>query len=92
MLWAGDLLQHVESVKIVVQDINQSVVERQGCNVIIVMFVVTDTPGKEQEAKDTKVRKEGHGAFYMLPHYMKLYDMLKGAYANYKVCRRCICM
>jgi len=46
---------------------------------------VADTSGKEQEGKDTKVRKEGHGAFHMLPHYMKLYDVLKGAYANYKV-------
>jgi len=42
--------------------------------------------GKDQESKDTRVRKEGHGAFYMLPHYMKLHDILKGAYANYKVC------
>ena len=54
------------------------------------MFIVTDTSGKEQEIKDTKVRKEGHGAFYMLPHYMKLYEILKGAYANYKVRQRCL--
>jgi len=46
----------------------------------------TDVSGKDQESKDTRVRKEGHGAFYMLPHYMKLHDILKGAYANYKVC------
>jgi len=45
-----------------------------------------DTSSKEHESKDAKVRKEGHGSFYLLPHYMKLYDMLKGSYANYKVC------
>ena len=52
-------------------------------------MLITDTSAKEQESKDTKVRKEGHGAFYMLPHYMKLHDILKGAYSNYKVCRHC---
>jgi len=56
----------------------------------IVIFV-TDTSAKEQENKDTKVRKEGHGAFFMLPHYMKLYDIVKGAYANYKVCQHFVC-
>jgi len=50
---------------------------------------ITDTSAKEQESKDTKVRKEGHGAFYMLPHCMKLYDVLKGSYTNYKVCQSC---
>jgi len=52
------------------------------------MLITDVASAKEQEGKDTKVRKEGHGAFYMLPHYMKLYDILKGAYANYKVCHR----
>jgi len=56
----------------------------------IVIAVNTETSGKEQESKDTKVRKEVHGAFYMLPHYMKLHDVLKGAYANYKVCMHCL--
>jgi len=50
------------------------------------MHIADTASAKEHENKDTKVRKEGHGTFYMLPHYMKLYDILKGAYANYKVC------
>lgn len=57
--------------------------------ICIAMFAI-DTSAKEQESKDTKVRKEGHGAFYMLPHYMKLYDIIKGAYANYKVRLPCL--
>jgi len=54
-------------------------------------FAFADTSAKEQESKDTKARKEGHGAFHMLPHYMKLYDVLKGAYNNYKVCQGFFC-
>lgn len=39
---------------------------------------------KEQEKEKEKARKEFLGVFHSLPHYMKLYDGLKGAYSNYK--------
>ena len=39
---------------------------------------------KEGEKEKTK-SKEGLGTFYNIPHYMKLYDSLKGAFSNYKV-------
>ena len=40
---------------------------------------------KEKEAEKSSNKKDGLGAFYNLPHYMKLYEVLKGAYSNYKV-------
>ena len=41
---------------------------------------------KEKEAEKEKNKKDALGMFYSSPHYMKLYDVLKGAYSNYKVC------
>ena len=41
--------------------------------------------GKEKDAEKDKQKKEGVGAFYSLPHYMKLHDILRGAYSNYKM-------
>ncbi|XP_061171379.1 huntingtin-like isoform X1 [Saccostrea echinata] len=40
---------------------------------------------KEQEKEKEKTKKDSLGVFHSLPHYMKLYDVLKGAYSNYKV-------
>ncbi|XP_056004424.1 huntingtin-like isoform X2 [Ostrea edulis] len=40
---------------------------------------------KEQDKEKEKTRKESLGVFHSLPHYMRLYDVLKGAYSNYKV-------
>nr|XP_022340193.1 huntingtin-like isoform X2 [Crassostrea virginica] len=40
---------------------------------------------KEQEKEKEKAKKDSLGVFHSLPHYMKLYDVLKGAYSNYKV-------
>ena len=38
-----------------------------------------------KDSEKEKHKKEGLGAFYNLPHYMKLYDVIKGAYSNYKI-------
>ncbi|KAK3589444.1 hypothetical protein CHS0354_020780 [Potamilus streckersoni] len=40
---------------------------------------------KEKENEKDKNRKEGLGSFYAQPHYLKLYDVIKGAYSNYKI-------
>ena len=40
---------------------------------------------KDKELEKERNKKEGLGTFYTLPHYVKLYDTLKGAYSNYKV-------
>ena len=45
-------------------------------------FVIAE---KEEEKQKTKRDKDGIGQFYNLPQYMKIYDVLKGAYSNYKV-------
>ena len=38
-----------------------------------------------KEAEKEKGKKEALGSFHNLPNYMKLYDILKGAYSNYQV-------
>ena len=38
-----------------------------------------------KDAEKEKSKKEGLGTFYNLPHYMKMYEVLKGAYSNYRV-------
>ncbi|XP_076466851.1 LOW QUALITY PROTEIN: huntingtin-like [Babylonia areolata] len=44
------------------------------------------TPSKEpKDSEKEKSKKEGIGSFYNLPQYMKLYEVLKGAYSNYKI-------
>lgn len=50
------------------------------------------SPGKLVESSD-KSDKKGDGIktntmgyFANVPHYMKIYDLLKSAYSNYKVC------
>ena len=45
------------------------------------------SPDKDKELEKERNRKEGLGTFYTFPHYVKLYDTLKGAYSNYKVCQ-----
>lgn len=40
----------------------------------------TDASGPAQTSKSL-------GSFYHLPSYLKLYDVLKATYANYKVCK-----
>ena len=40
---------------------------------------------KDKEGEKEKTKKEGLGTFYTLPHYVKLFDVLKGAFSNYKV-------
>ncbi|XP_064630020.1 huntingtin-like [Lineus longissimus] len=40
---------------------------------------------KEKDTEEKKHKKDGLGAFHNQPHYMKLYDVLKGAYSNYKI-------
>nr|XP_006822985.1 PREDICTED: huntingtin [Saccoglossus kowalevskii] len=41
--------------------------------------------GSEKDSKDSKTSKTQLGAFFHLPQYMRLYDVLKGAYSNYKI-------
>lgn len=48
-------------------------------------FLFADSSKDIDAAKESKSRKESLGVFYNSPHYMKLYDVLRGAYANYKV-------
>ena len=48
-------------------------------------FLSASTLDKEKEGEKEKNKKEGIGAFNNLPHYMRLYDVLKGAYSSYKV-------
>ncbi|XP_071090376.1 huntingtin-like isoform X1 [Haliotis cracherodii] len=44
------------------------------------------TPQKDQkEPEKEKSKKDGLGIFYSLPQYMKVYEMLRGAYSNYKI-------
>lgn len=55
---------------------------------ILIMFLLLlcyyTEKEKEQEKEKEKARKDSLGVFHSLPHYMKLYDGLKGAYSNYK--------
>lgn len=55
---------------------------------ILIMFLLLlcyyTEKEKEQEKEKEKARKDSLGVFHSLPHYMKLYDVLKGAYSNYK--------
>ena len=46
------------------------------------MSVFPDPP---KETEREKGRKEGVGAFYNMPQYSKLYDVLKAAYSSCKV-------
>ena len=47
-----------------------------------VIVCISDPP---KETERDKGRKEGLGAFYNLPQYAKLYEVLKAAYSSYKV-------
>ena len=38
-----------------------------------------------KDGEKDKSKKEGLGTFYNLPHYMRLHEIMKGAYSNYKV-------
>jgi len=40
---------------------------------------------KEKEPDKEKNKKDAQGLFYNTPHYMKLYEVFKGAYSNYQV-------
>ncbi|KAL3864910.1 hypothetical protein ACJMK2_006556 [Sinanodonta woodiana] len=40
---------------------------------------------KEKENEKDKNRKDGLGTFYTQPHYLKFFDVIKGAYSNYKI-------
>ncbi|XP_060568114.1 huntingtin-like isoform X3 [Ruditapes philippinarum] len=40
---------------------------------------------KEKEAEKERSKKDGLGTFYTVPHYVKFYEVLKGAYSNYKI-------
>ncbi|XP_055860312.1 huntingtin-like [Biomphalaria glabrata] len=43
------------------------------------------TPGKESKEGDKdKTRKDGVGSFFNIPQYMKLFEVLKGSYSNFK--------
>lgn len=42
-------------------------------------------PKDTKDLEKERNRKEGIGTFYNLPQYMKLYEVLKGAYSNYKI-------
>jgi hypothetical protein len=53
-----------------------------GVNIMSPSFPFTE---KEKDTEEKKHKKDGMGTFYNQPHYMKLYDVLKGAYSNYKV-------
>lgn len=47
---------------------------------------MTSFPNTDQkEPEKEKSKKDGLGMFYSLPQYMKVYEMLRGAYSNYKV-------
>lgn len=53
------------------------------------------SPGKlveTPERKDNAIKTNAMGYFANMPHYMKVYDLLKSAYTNYKVSsnRRCL--
>ncbi|XP_070540509.1 huntingtin-like isoform X2 [Ptychodera flava] len=41
--------------------------------------------GAEKDSKDIKSSKTQLGAFFHLPQYMRLYEVLKGAHSNYKI-------
>ena len=41
---------------------------------------------KEKEVEKERNKKDGLGTFYTFPHYLKFYEMLKGAFSNYRVC------
>lgn len=43
---------------------------------------------KEKEPDKEKNKKDAQGLFYNMPHYMKLYEVFKGAYSNYQVKHR----
>ncbi|XP_053407184.1 huntingtin-like isoform X2 [Mercenaria mercenaria] len=40
---------------------------------------------KDKEAEKERSKKDGLGTFYTVPHYVKFYEVLKGAYSNYKI-------
>ncbi|KAK3095770.1 hypothetical protein FSP39_018831 [Pinctada imbricata] len=40
---------------------------------------------KDKESEKEKSKKDTLGMFYNSPHYMKLFDVIKGAFSNYKV-------
>ncbi|XP_052771519.1 huntingtin-like isoform X2 [Mya arenaria] len=40
---------------------------------------------KERDSDKDKGKKDGLGTFYTLPHYVKFYETLKGAFSNYKI-------
>ncbi|XP_005093645.2 huntingtin [Aplysia californica] len=42
------------------------------------------TPGKDSKDSEKDKKKDGIGAFYNIPQYMKLFDVLRGSYSNFK--------
>ena len=46
----------------------------------------------EKETEKDKSKKEGLGTFYTFPHYVKFYEVLKGAYSSYKVNFEVVCV
>lgn len=50
-------------------------------------MIILNFAEREKEVEREKNRKEGLGTFYNLPQYMRVYEVLKGAYSNYKVCK-----
>ncbi|XP_033756060.1 huntingtin-like [Pecten maximus] len=40
---------------------------------------------KDKEPEKERNKKDGLGTFYSLPQYMKLYEVLRGAYSTYKI-------
>ncbi len=47
--------------------------------------VLLSIPDGLKDADKDKGKKDCLGTFHTFQHYMKLYDILKGAYSNYKV-------
>ncbi|GFR89453.1 huntingtin [Elysia marginata] len=43
-----------------------------------------DIKGDSKEAEKEKNKKEGLGVFYSIPQYMKLFDIFRGSYSNFK--------
>ena len=49
---------------------------------MLLSFVIVD---KLDNTEEKKSPKSTYGAFYQLPHYMKLYEVMKSAFNNYRV-------
>ena len=68
---------HVCKTNIVIIQVTMS-------DIYILRVVIVLPPDSKENEKDKK-KKEGLGLFYNLPQYTKLYEVLRGAYSNYKV-------